>query len=106
RAVVDADQRPAGLEREFLDLNDFLAVDLAEAAAEHRRVLAEDADLAAVDGAVTGHHTVTQRTLFLHTEVGAAMPGQRIEFDERVLVQESQDPLTCSQLALGVCLFD
>ena len=60
-AVVDADQRAAGLDREFLDLHDLLAVHLAEAAAEHRDVLAEDAHVAAVDGAVTGDHAVAER---------------------------------------------
>ena len=106
RAVVDADQRAAGLDREFLDLDDLFAVDLAEAAAEHRRVLAEDAHLAAVDGAVAGHHAVAERALVRQPEVRAAVPGQRVEFDERSLVQQRQDALSGGQLALGVDLLD
>lgn len=105
-AVVDADQRTPGLDREILNLDDLFAVDLAEAAAEHRDVLAEDADLAAVDGAVAGHHTVAERALVLQSEVRAAVPGQRVEFDERALVQQRQDALTGGQLALGVDLLD
>ena len=62
-AVVDADERAAGLDRQLLDLDDLLAVDLAEAAAEHGGVLAEDADVAAVDGAVAGHHAVAERAV-------------------------------------------
>ena len=55
-AIVDPDQRSSGCDRELLDLDDLFAVHLAEAAAERRDVLAEDADVVAVDGAVTGDH--------------------------------------------------
>ena len=104
-AVVDADQRPAGLEGQLLDLDDLLAVDLAEAAAEHRGVLAEDADVAAVDGAVTGDDAVTERAVVLQAEVGAAVAGQRVEFDERSLVEQGVDALPGSEFALFVHLF-
>ena len=106
RAVIDADQRPAGLGRQLLDLDDLLAVDLAEAAAEHRHVLAEDAHVAAVDGAVAGDHAVAERTLLAQPEVGAAVPGQRVELDERPLVEQGIDALARGQLALGVHLVD
>ncbi|SHW69862.1 Uncharacterised protein [Mycobacteroides abscessus subsp. abscessus] len=104
-AVVDADQGAAGLDGQLLDLDDLLAVDLAEAAAEDGGVLAEDADLAAVDGAVAGHHTVAERVLVSEAEVGAAVLGQRVEFDERALVQQRQDALAGGELALLVDLF-
>ena len=105
-AVVDADQRAAGLDGQFLDLDDLLAVDLAEAAAEHRGVLAEDAHLATVDGAVAGHHAVADRTVLLQVEVGGAVPRQGVEFDEGILVEQGQDPFAGGQLALGVGLLD
>ena len=76
------------------------AVDLAQAAAEHRCVLAEDADLAAVDGAVTGHYAVTDRAVLLQTEVGAAMPGECVEFGERIFVEQGQDSLPAVSLPL------
>ncbi len=104
RAVVDPDQRPAGLEGQLLHLDDLLAVDLAEAAAEHRGVLAEDADVAAVDGAVAGDDTVAERAVRLQPEVGAAVAGQCVEFDERSLVQQGVDALARSELALFVHL--
>src|SRR6185312_16492472 len=63
--VIDSDEWPTGLGGQLLHLDDLLAVHLAEAAAEHGGVLAEDAHLAAVDGAVSGHHTVAQRALVL-----------------------------------------
>ena len=53
-ALVEPDDRAAGLEREVHDLDDLLAVDLAERAAEHGHVVAEDADRTAVDRAVAG----------------------------------------------------
>ena len=106
RAVVDPDQRPAGLDRQFLHLDDLFAVDLAQTAAEHRDVLAEDADVAAVDGAVAGDDAVTERALLGQAEVGAAVLGQRVEFDERSLVQQGVDALARGQLALLVHLVD
>jgi len=103
-AVVDTDQRPAGLHGQLLDLDDLLAVDLTEAAAEDGGVLGEDADLAAVDGAVAGDHTVAERALPGQAEVGAAVLGQRVELDERPLVEQGEDALAGGQLALGVHL--
>ena len=105
-AVVDADQRAAGLDGQLLDLDDLLAVHLAEAAAEHRGVLAEDADVAAVDGAVAGDDAVAERAVLGQPEVGAAVLGQRVEFDERTLVEQRQDALAGGELALGVHLLD
>ena len=56
--IVDADHRASGLHREVHDLADLLGERAREAAAEDREVLREDADLAAVDGAVAGDHAV------------------------------------------------
>ena len=105
-AVVDADQRAAGLDRQLLHLDDLLAVHLAQAAAEHGGVLAEDAHVAAVDGAVAGDDAVAEGPLLIEAEVGAAVSGQRVEFDERALVEQRVDPLARGQLALGVDLLD
>ncbi|CKS90716.1 Uncharacterised protein [Mycobacterium tuberculosis] len=104
--VVDADERTAGLDRQFLDLDDFLAVHLAKAAAKHRGVLAEDAHVAPVDGAVAGDHAVAERAFFTEIEVGAAVFGQRVQLDERILIQQRVDTLASRQLALGVYFFD
>ena len=67
-ALVDADDRAAGLDGEVHHLGDLLAVDLAERAAEDREVLGEHADLAAVDGAVAGDHAVAVRPVLLQAE--------------------------------------
>ena len=68
------------------------------------RVLAENADVTAVDGAVAGDDAVANRAVLLHVEVGGAVPRQGVEFDEGVIVQQRQDPLPGGQLALGVGL--
>ena len=70
-AVVDADHRAAGLQRVVHHLDDLLAEDLAERAAEDREVLAEHADRPAVDGAVAGHHAVAVGPVRGHPEVVA-----------------------------------
>ena len=105
-ALVDADDRAAVLHREVEDLDDLLAVDLAEAAAEDGDVLAEDRDRPAVDGAVAGDHAVAERALVLHAEVGRAVPGELVELDERALVEQRLDPLAGGHLARGVLLLD
>ena len=105
-ALVDADDRAAGLDREVHDLGDLLAVDLAQRAAEDREVLGEHADLAAVDGAVAGDHAVAVRPVLLEAERRRAVPGQLVELDERALVEEQLDPLAGGLAALGVLLLD
>lgn len=67
-AVVDAHHRAAIAEGEFLDLDDLLAVDLAQGAAVDAEVLAVDGDQAAINSAVAGDDSVTQRLLLLHAE--------------------------------------
>ena len=62
-ALVDADDRAAGLDGEVHHLADLLAVDLAERAAEDGEVLGEHAHLPAVDGAVAGDHAVAVRAV-------------------------------------------
>ncbi len=105
-ALVDADQRTAGLEGQVHDLDDLLAVDLAEAAAEDGGVLREDADVAAVDRAVAGDDAVAERTVVGQAEVGAAVASEGVELDERSFVEERLDALASGQLALGVNLLD
>ena len=81
--VVDADDRAAGLQGEVHDLDDLLAEDLAEAAAEDREVLGEHAHLAAVDGAVAGDHAVAVRALLVQAERAGAVAGERVESRRR-----------------------
>src|SRR5262249_53016940 len=105
-AVVDADDRAADLQRVVHDLDDLLPVDLAERAAEHGEVLAEDADRPAVDRAVPGDHAIAIRAVRGHPEVRGAVPGQLVQLGERARVQQPLDPLAGGHLALGVLALD
>ena len=103
-AVVEPDHRAAGLHRVVHDLDDLLAVDLAEAAAEDREVLAEHRDRPAVHRAVPGDHAVPVGAVGLDTELVRAVPGQFVELNERSRVQQQLNPLAGGQLAPGVLL--
>ena len=105
-ALVDADDRAAGLDGEVHHLGDLLAVDLAQRAAEDREVLGEHAHLTAVDGAVAGDHAVAVRTPVLEAEGRGAVPGQLVELHERALVEQHLDPLAGGLASLGVLLLD
>ena len=105
-ALVDPDDRAAELHRQVEHLDDLLAVDLAQAAAEDRDVLAEHRDRPAVHRAVAGDHAVAVRALLLLAEVRGAVPGQLVHLDEAALVEQHLDPLAGRLLALGVLLLD
>ena len=88
------------------DLDDLLAGDLAEGAAEDGEVLAVDRDLAAVDRADAGDDGVAVRALGLHAERVGAVPDELVELDERAVVEQLVDALAGGLLALGVLLLD
>src|SRR3712207_965750 len=103
-ALVDPDDRAAVAHGQVEDLHDLLAVDLAEAAAEHRDVLGEDADRAPVDGAVADDDAVPEGSLGLHAEGGGAVASELVELGERARVQQRLDPLAGGHLARSVLL--
>src|SRR4029079_10235500 len=91
--VCGAEARAADLGGQVHHLAHLLAHDLAERAAEDGEVLAEDADPAAVDRPVAGHHGVAPRTRAGHVEVMRPMPDVRVELLERAGVEQLLDPL-------------
>ena len=103
--VVDPDHRAADLGRQVHDLAHLLGHHLAERAAEDREVLGEDADAAAVDRAVAGHHRVAPRAVLLHVEVVRAVAHERVELLEGAGVEQLLDPLAGGVLALRSCCF-
>ena len=104
--VEHADDGDAGLEGELHDLDDLLAGDLAERAAEDREVLGVDRDLAAVDRAGSGHHRVAVGAVVLHAEGVGAVSHELVELDEGALVEQQLDALARRLLALGMLLLD
>src|SRR5690606_6388014 len=93
-AVGDPDEGHAGAQRQVHDLGDLLPVDLTEAAAEDREVLGVDAQLTAVDRAVTDDDAVAGRLARVQPEVRRAVGGEGVELDEAALVEERGDALT------------
>ena len=104
--VEDADDRHARLQRELHDLDDLLAGDLAERAAEDREVLRVHGDLTAVDRARARDDGVAVGALGLHAERVRAVSHELVELDERTGVEQLGDALAGRHLALGVLLLD
>ena len=84
---------------------DLLGEHLAEGAAEHGEVLAEDEDLAAVDRAPAGDDAVGVGPLEQAAVVGP-VAGEHVELVERALVEQELDALAGEHLALGVLALD
>ncbi len=104
--VVEPDDRDPELEGEVHDLADLLGVRLGERAAEHREVLREDGDLAALDAAEPGDDAVAGDALALHAEVVAAVHDEAVHLLERTGVEEQVEPLARGELARGVLPLD
>ena len=101
--VVQTDDRRTDLHREIHDLADLLGVRLRQRTAEDREVLAEDEHRPAVDLAVAGDDAVAEER-FGRRRV--AVGDERIEFDERVGVEQQVEPFARGQLAGFVLLRD
>src|SRR5579872_643626 len=99
--VVDADDRHAVAQGKLLHLDDLFRRDLAERAAEHGRVVRVDGDRPPVHLAESRHHAVARQAPLLHAETVRAVRGEHVELDERSLVEQHLDPVSCGQLAGG-----
>ena len=98
--------RRADLHRLVHDLADLLGMRLAQRAAEHGEILAEDEDQAAVDRAVAGDDAVARDFLLVHAEIVAAMLDEHVPFLEGAGVEQQLEPLARGELALGVLRLD
>jgi len=103
--VVETDDRRANLQCEVHQLVDLLREHLAQRATEDGEVLTEDENLAAVDGAPAGNHTIGVRPLF---EPGTVRPMacQQIELLKTAFIEQDVDSFASQQLALGVLALD
>ncbi|GAB3622620.1 hypothetical protein GCM10027418_07020 [Mariniluteicoccus endophyticus] len=87
-------------------MGDLLRLDLGERPAEHREVLSEDGDAAAVDLAEAGDDAVPGEVLVGHAEVVDVVGGQRAEFLEGALVEQDRQALARGQFPFRVLLVD
>jgi len=101
--VVEADDRRAHLNRQVHDLADFLGMRLAQRSAEDGEILAEDKDLAAIDGTVPGDDAVAEITLFL-TQAAATADLEHVELFKGTVVEQQVEPLPGGQFALAVLI--
>ncbi len=104
--IVEADHGRADLHRHVHDLADLLRVPLAERAAEHGEILAEEEHQPAVDRARSGDDAIAGNGLVRHAEIDAIMLDIHVELLERSLVEQDLDPLARGELALGVLRSD
>ena len=104
--IEQADDGGAVLQRHVLDLHDLLGVRIRQRAAEHREVLGEHVDDAAVDGAPARDHAVAGDLGLLHAEVVAAVLHVHVELLEGVLVHQEIDALARGELAAFVLGID
>jgi hypothetical protein len=104
--IVEPDDRRAGLHGQVHDAADLLGVGLRQAAAEDGEVLAEHVDQPALDGAVSGHHTVPVGPVVHHAEVVVAVPDQGADFLEGAFVEQEVEAFAGGELALGVLRLD
>src|SRR4029079_5438218 len=79
---------------------------LGERPAEDGEVLRIDEDQPSVDATVAAHDTVAEVSLLVEAEVGGPMRDERIQLDERSLIEEEVDPFARGQLVAIVLLAD
>src|SRR5262245_51889877 len=79
---------------------------LRQRAAEDGKILGEDVNDAAVDGAPAGDHAVARDLDLFHAEVGAAMLHVHVELLEGIFVHEKLDALARGELAAPVLRLD
>ena len=104
--IVDADDGRAVPQRHVLHLLDLFGMRLRQRAAEHREILGEQKDRAAVDGAPAGDDAVAGDLLLLHAEIGGAMLDEHVELLERAFIEKNLDTLARGQLAALVLRVD
>ena len=102
-AVVQADQRRAGLHRHVHDFADFPGSDFAQRAADDREILRKDVDQPPVDRPPAGDDAVGRITIFFQSEVARAMRDKGIEFAKAARIEQDVQPLT-SGIATEVML--
>ena len=100
--VEQPHDRRAVLERHVLDLGDLLRMLLAQRPSEHRKILGEHIDRAAVDGAPAGDDSVARHVLLLHAKIRGAVFDEHVELLKRIVVEQQLYALAGGKFAFGV----
>ena len=98
--VVETDDRHPDREGKVHNFVDLLGVGFTERPPEHREVLAENADTAAVDHPETRDDPVCVGAGALHAHAVRAVTHEQVHFLEGAFVEQVVDPLTGRHLAL------
>ena len=106
RTVVETNHGDAKAVGQVHDLVDLLGEDFAKGSAIDGEVLGEHTDLATLDRAKTGDDPVGIGAVVLKAHAVCPVTSQHVEFLERALIKQILNPLTGSQLALGVLTLD
>ena len=86
-------------QRQLLHLDDLLGGDLAQRAAEDRRVIRVNGHRPPVDLPESRDHAVAGDPAVLHPETVGAVRGEEVELDERAVVEQHLDAVARGGLA-------
>ena len=100
--VADPDHRRTHLHCLVHDLADLFGMGFGKRSAEHGEILAVYEREAAIDGAVTHHHTVTGDGLLFHSEIRTPVFDEYVPLLETALVEQHLDALPGGEFALGM----
>ena len=97
--VIEADHGCTVLLGQLHHIDDLARVGCAERSAEHREILREDVDEAAIYRPVAGDHAISVGSIILESEVRYLMADEHAHFLERAFVQEDFQALSRRELA-------
>src|SRR5690606_15452912 len=104
--IVQTDHRRPVLHGEVHDLANLLGMGLAQRAAEHGEILAEDVDHAAVDRAPAGYYAVAGDHRVGHAEIGRAVSDEHVVFFKAARIEQDVQAFAGRQLALAMLCVD
>ena len=99
--VPNANQRRSGPFGHLHDFGDLQRMHFTHAPAVDAEILRKAVDAAAVNAAVSRHHTVSRRGVKVHVVVRGPVGHKSVQFDERPFVEEHTDALPCGSTARG-----
>ena len=100
--IEQADDGRAVADGHVLDFGDLFGVGFGKRAAEHREILGENIDHAAIHRTPAGNDAITRDALVFHAEIGACVFDEHVEFFERAFIEQQFHALAGGQLAAAM----